>query len=280
MLNRQKVLLKVIEKLESKRINSRRAIVKSLFLLNKEYFLNDKIRFYSFYPYKQGPFSQMCYFDLRKLKNEGLIDVNETAVMEKGSKLIENQYPYFNSEINHLCGRFNTERELTKYVYSKYDEFTVRSELLDGKKMNKKYIGFNTIGYEHKNIDEFLNILIQNNVNILIDVRHNPFSMNFQFIREKLKGYLESVDIKYVHIPELGIESHKRKNLETKEDYAKLFLEYKKDIEGKREYLEKVIQLGKKNNIALMCFEKDPSFCHRGIIADYLRKNGHVVVDL
>lgn len=279
MLKRQTVLLHVIRELERKGIQSRRAIVKSLFLLKKEYFLDEYISYYAFFPYKQGPFSHLCFSDLRKLNGSGMIDSNETSLTASGISCVDEHSFAFGSQINHLLGRFANETQMVDYVYAKYPEFTVKSELI-GKQAIKRGNGYSTIGYEQKNIDDFLNILIQKNIDVLIDVRNNPFSMNFQFIGTKLEKYLESVDIEYVHIPELGIEGSKRKNLETKKDYAALFSEYKGSLESKKKYLDKIVLLGKERKVALMCFEKDPSFCHRGVIAEYLRKNGHEVLDL
>lgn len=279
MLKRQAVLLQVIRELEKRGIQSRRAIVKSLFLLKNEYFLDEYISYYAFFPYKQGPFSHLCFSDLRKLNDSGMIDSNETSLTANGISCVNAHSLTFDSQINHLLGRFANEKQMVDYVYAKYPEFTVKSELIDRQTI-KKDKGYATIGYEQKNIDEFLNILVQKNINILIDVRNNPFSMNFQFIGAKLKKYLESVDIEYVHIPELGIEGNKRKNLETKKDYTILFSEYRRSLENKKEYLNKIILFGKERKVALMCFEKDQSFCHRGVIAEYLRKNGCKVVDL
>lgn len=207
------------------------------------------------------------------------MDAEETSLTEKGAHTA-NTYATFNSQIHHMLSRFSTEKQMTAYVYSKYPEFTVKSELIEDKKPRCGIPGFTTIGYEGRSIDDFLNILIQNDIAVVADVRRNPFSMNFQFIRQKLKEYLESADIAYMHIPELGIESEKRRNLETRADYIKLFSEYKQGLAEKQKHLEEIILIGKEKRIALLCFEKDPAFCHRGIIAEYLRENGCEVADL
>ena len=47
-------------------------------------------------------------------------------------------------------------------------------------------------------------------IGLLCDVRKNPLSRKFGFSKKKLKHITETVGIKYVHIPELGIESDKR----------------------------------------------------------------------
>lgn len=115
---------------------------------------------------------------------------------------------------------------------------------------------------------------------MLVDIRKNPFSMNFSYIKSALKKYLDSVEIEYLHIPELGIESEDRKDLKTKEDYEKLFTEYRKRLPLKEVYINRIIELGKRKKITLLCYEKDPEFCHRGQIANAVRHKKYMVMDL
>ncbi|HII16040.1 MAG TPA: DUF488 family protein [Nanoarchaeota archaeon] len=275
--NRQKVLLKVIQGLQNKGISSRRAIVKALFLLKEEYFAGNSVKFYSFYPYKQGPFSQLCFSDLRKLNAEGMINDSENMLTDKGIKTA-NEMDILEADIHHLLGRFNNEKEMLDYVYSKYPSYTVKSQLVSHKK--EQEIGFCTIGYEGKDIDSFLNVLIQNKISMVIDVRNNAFSMNFCFIGKKLKQYLNDAEIDYIHMPELGVESEDRANLNSKEDYEKLFLKYRQSLPLKQKYLDTIEKEGNNKRIALLCFEKDVSSCHRREIAKHIRNKGHEVLDL
>ncbi|MDI6737232.1 MAG: DUF488 family protein [Nanoarchaeota archaeon] len=275
--NRQKVLLKIIQGLQKKGISSRRAIVKALFLLKKEYFADKTLKFYSFYPYKQGPFSQLCFSDLRKFNSEGMIDDSEAKLTDKGIKAA-NEIKIMESDIHHLLGRFTNEKEMLDYVYSQYQPYTIKSQLISPKKEQKT--GFCTIGYEGKDIDSFLNVLIQNNINMVVDVRNNAFSMNFCFIGKKLKQYLNDAEIDYMHMPELGVESEDRANLNSKEDYEKLFLKYRQSLPLRQKYLDSVEKEGNNKRIALLCFEKDVSTCHRREIARHIRNKGHEVLDL
>ena len=104
--------------------------------------------------------------------------------------------------------------------------------------------------------------------------------MNFSFINNKLKDHLKKIDIQYIHFPELGVESEDRKNLNSKKDYLRLFERYRDELPLKNQKLNEVIALGKQERIALMCFERDHSFCHRGVIAEFLRKQKLKVIDL
>ncbi|PIU10229.1 hypothetical protein COT30_00335 [Candidatus Micrarchaeota archaeon CG08_land_8_20_14_0_20_49_17] len=136
-----------------------------------------------------------------------------------------------------------------------------------------------TIGYEGKNIDSFLDILIRNQIQEIIDVRHNPFSMNFTFTKAKLAGYLDSVGIRYVHMPELGIPGEYRQSLNDAGDYEKLFEFYRKTILGEFS-LEKLAARWRKGRVALLCMEKEHVRCHRGVISKALGQMGFEVTHL
>ena len=261
MFNRQLVLINLIKALNEKDIKSRTAITKGLFLLREEYSAGEKLKFYSFYPYKLGPFSGLCFSDLRKLKEEGFIDSTETVLTNKTIELPQNKL--LEKEIYQMTSRFENENQMLKYVYANYPQYTIKSKLIEHE-FTPAQPGYFSIGYEGKDIDEFLNILIQNNITTLVDVRKNAFSMNFCYIKNKLLKFLEDAGIKYVHLSELGIESEDRKNLKTRKDYDKLFLEYRRNLNLKQGKLNELIEFGKKERIAIMCFEADHNYCHRG----------------
>lgn len=279
LFNRQKVLLNSIEALNEKNINSRRAIMKSLFLLKEEHNLGEQMPFYHFFAYKQGPFSHLCFDDLRKLRDNNLVNYEETATTKTGEFVLNEVGREHNHTIKTMLKSFPTEKKITDYVYQKYPEYTIKSELTE-QKPKKAEPGFFTIGYERKDIDQFLNALVSNNIDLLIDIRRNPFSMNFIYIKDALMKKLKDVGIDYLHIPELGIESEERKNLNTKADYEELFTKYRQTLPVKEVYINRIIELGTTKRIALLCFEADCNFCHRGEVAKVIKSKKHEVVHL
>ena len=279
LYNRQKVLLNTIENLNEKNINSRRAIVKSLFLLKEEHNIDAKMPFYHFFAYKQGPFSHLCFDDLRKLRDNNFIDQEETTITSKGKEVLNDVGRTHNQTIKTMLNKFSTEKKITDYIYQKYPEYTIKSELIE-QKPNKFFPGFFTIGYEGKDIDQFLNVLVSNQIELLIDIRRNPFSMNFIYIRDTLMKKLKDVGIDYLHIPELGIESEERKNLNTKADYDQLFMKYRQTLIIKEVYINRIIELGTTKRIALLCFEADCNFCHRGEVAKVIKSKNYEVINL
>ena len=121
-------------------------------------------------------------------------------------------------------------------------------------------------------LETYINRLIVNDVHLLCDVRKNAFSQKYGFSKSQLDMACSGVGIKYVHVPQLGIESDKRRDLRSQRDYDILFDEYerttlKENIEALF-YVRSLIETDKR--IALTCFEKDPKQCHRSRVAKAL----------
>ncbi|MCB0751050.1 MAG: DUF488 domain-containing protein, partial [Ignavibacteriae bacterium] len=122
-----------------------------------------------------------------------------------------------------------------------------------------------TIGYEGLTSEEYFNKLINLDIKVLCDVRNFPRSMKYGFSKNQLKNACENLGIKYVHLPELGIKSDKRKELNTQLDYDKLFEEYNKTtLKSNLEDQQFILHLLEKyKRVALTCFEKNTHQCHR-----------------
>jgi len=234
---------------------------------------------YEFTPYRYGCFSFTSYCDRRAMARDRLIK----SLDERWEIDAKNDYLMMLNEedrsilesIKNNFGKLTGDK-LIKYVYDNYPYYTIKSEIANQflsdeeiKKNKEKYShktkAVFSIGYEGKSVEAFLNELIQNNVKILIDVRKNPISMKYGFSRSQIQGFLKNFGISYIHIPQLGIESEKRKGLKTADDYNDLFAEYEKTtLSNAGLYLWQVKQLfDSYNRICLMCFEADPNMCHR-----------------
>ena len=90
---------------------------------------------------------------------------------------------------------------------------------------------------------------------------------------------LPQIGIAYHHVPELGIDSRKRQSLNTIADYEHLFSSYRKTLPKHTLALTKVLDLLKKHKrVVLTCFEKEPHYCHRHCVSDYLATSRKVKV--
>ena len=129
-----------------------------------------------------------------------------------------------------------------------------------------------TIGYEGRSLERYLNRLIEENIGVLCDVRRNPVSMKFGFSKRQLQNAVQGLEIAYVHMPELGIESSKRRELNSPEDYQALFKEYAETTLTKsNDALRRIMDMIKTyRRVALTCFEADHESCHRGCVSEAL----------
>lgn len=260
---------------------------KLIFLFQQKY----KITFYEFVPYHYGCYSFQANEDIDILHKQGWI-----AIKDKNIELI-NKYPR-NIDCYADVKRFlltNDLRgnELIKTVYTAHPYYAINSriahsvltedELTKVQKEKEKYTYQSTIlftiGYEGITIEAYINKLIQNDIRVLCDVRNNPLSRKFGFSKKMLSNSLHELNIAYIHIPELGIVSEKRKNLKEQTDYKLLFTEYRKNLSKKKVYIDKVLNLLRdQKRIALTCFENDPTLCHRHILSQFMTDNYAVKV--
>jgi uncharacterized protein (DUF488 family) len=179
-----------------------------------------------------------------------------------------------------------SQDELIRITYLKYPYFAVNSTIVHEVLNEAEYqivvksrpehsttILF-TIGYEGVSLEEYLNKLILNDIRVLCDVRKNSLSMKYGFSKSQLQNACEGVGIKYVHIPDLGIDSDKRQKLHTQADYDKLFQLYRDETLIKtlfqQEYILELLKTNKR--IALTCFEANICQCHRKHLAEAITK--------
>lgn len=93
--------------------------------------------------------------------------------------------------------------------------------------------------------------------------------MKYGFSKSQLQNACESLGIKYVHVPDLGIDSDKRQSLNSQNDYDRLFKEYEKTtlIKNKTAIATVLLLLKQNERVALTCFEAHQCQCHRGTLA-------------
>lgn len=121
-----------------------------------------------------------------------------------------------------------------------------------------------TIGHSNLDISDFINLLLSNKIELVVDVRSAPYSKLYpHFNRNFLEESLIINSIKYIF---LGDSVGGRSN--NLEDFSKGRVVYKK-IAEKKEYISSIntiIQNSSKYKIVLMCSEKEPLECHRTLL--------------
>lgn len=146
--------------------------------------------------------------------------------------------------------------------------------------------GFATIGHSDRSNDEFIAMLREDGVEMLVDVRAFPRSRtNPAFNIDVLPDALEKVQIGYCHCPALGGRRPHEPGVDPDRNAwwrVKSFHNYADHALGPEfgAALARLIELGRGRRVAMMCAEAVWWRCHRRIITDYLLLNGHKVTHL
>ncbi len=122
-----------------------------------------------------------------------------------------------------------------------------------------------TIGHSTHSIEEFLSLLEHASIEGVADVRSTPYSRRQpQFNRESIQYALASRKITYVP---LGAELGGRGNSHSERDeHGRIVYRSVAESDEFREGIQRVQTGSRRMKIALMCTERDPLNCHRGIL--------------
>lgn len=283
MFYRRKIILALLQAFEGHL--PKISLQKLLFLFASRQSKRD----YDFVPYLYGCYSFSANADLSAMVRHGQLSEDKHSftkvdavdyiktLNEKDKKvLIDLKKSYDTLDTNSLI----------KLTYLNYQYYAINSviakEVLTTEQYDKVLLAkptndkttLYTIGYEGISLEEYLNRLIKNDVKVLVDVRNNALSMKFGFSKTQLKNFCASLNIEYLHIPEVGIQSDQRQELKTQTDYDNLFEIYKnQNLKKTLSQQEQILNLLKeKKRIALTCFEANICQCHRKHLAEAIIK--------
>lgn len=244
---------------------------------------------YDFIPYKFGCYSYSANADMTAMVTRGFLTEDEKTFAKKDPtdylKQLKPADLKLLQEVKANYGKMSATA-LMKHTYINFPFYAIKSEAAEGiltkdelekvikaKPKGNKTVLF-TIGYEGISLEEYLVRLLKNDVKVLVDVRNNPLSMKYGFSKSQLKKYCASLGIEYVHIPEVGIQSDQRQELNTQSDYDKLFAVYRKNNLSKTATSQnEILKLLKQHKrIALTCFEANICQCHRKHLAEAIEQ--------
>ena len=244
---------------------------------------------YEFVPYSYGGFSFTSYADKRRLiERDFLVNDEHAWELTSAGRAASVVSIFERTSWDQFAARYRKLRgdDLVCEAYRLYPYYAIRSEIagrvlrkdsaaldaIEAARPSHGAPGICTIGYEGRSLEGYLNRLIRAGVSLLCDVRRNPLSRKYGFAKNTLAKSCNGTGIRYEHVPELGIPSEDRKNLETQSDYDALFADYKKSsLPGKQESLNVIRRwVDEGERVALTCFELDPKQCHRHCVAEAL----------
>jgi len=131
-----------------------------------------------------------------------------------------------------------------------------------------------TIGYEGTDIDRFVATLKVVGVHLLVDVRALPLSRKRGFSKKGLRARIEQEGMDYVHLSALGDPKEGRDAARAGrfDQFRRIYTKHLAQAEP-QEKLRELGALVEEQPTCLMCFERDPSECHRLIVASQLPKS-------
>ena len=131
-----------------------------------------------------------------------------------------------------------------------------------------------TIGFTGKPAKKFFELLKKSGAKRILDVRLSNVSQLSGFAkRDDLKFFANEIcNMDYVHILDLAptkemLDNYKKHKSDWKK-YEQLFL----SLMEKR-HIESTISKETINGSCLLCSEDKPEFCHRRLVAEYLKKH-------
>lgn len=279
MFYRRKIILALLQAFNDKL--EKIPLQKLLFLFT----LRQEKPDYDFVPYLYGCFSFSAMADLAAMVRNGNLADTKTHFrrLEKinyESKLKETDKKILR-EVKIKYSGMDGEA-LMKHTYVNYSYYAINSVKAQSLLSETEYENvvkskptgdattLYTIGYEGVSLEAYLNRLVMNDVKVLVDVRRNPLSMKFGFSKSQLRGFCANLNIEYVHIPEVGIRSEYRQELNSQKDYDALFSDYRaKNLTATHIQQQQILDLLKeRKRIALTCFEADICQCHRKHLAE------------
>lgn len=124
-----------------------------------------------------------------------------------------------------------------------------------------------SVGYERRDVEELIDLLCQHGVEILVDVRLNAISRKRGLSKRRLAETAAEAGISYRHEPDLGNPQDNREafRLGTSEARSR-YLRHLRN--GALSTYQEVIQLAQRSRVALLCYEREHSQCHRSCILD------------
>ena len=129
-----------------------------------------------------------------------------------------------------------------------------------------------TLGYSNLAKHEFLDVLKENSVEFVVDVRLSPYSRKPGFSKAILAEGLADHGIDYQWLPQLGVPKFMRDELAETGDWVEFESRYREILDAQSDALWRLAFKARQKVTCLICLEADPAECHRTFVASVLRE--------
>ena len=234
---------------------------------------------YDFVPHTNGAFSFTAAADRDRLVGRGILNDGESWQLTPAGDRLAATYANRHTTLFALRHRDLRGDALVAETYRQSPFHASRSRIadrvLDDEPATRERIAaarsvgstgpLVTVGYEGRSYEGYFNELLKVGVSRLCDVRRSPMSRKWGFSMRTLADGCRHLGIKYESLPELGIASERRADLNGAPDYDRLFDDYEattlKKETGALDRILTWIKAG--DRVALTCYERDFRECHR-----------------
>ena len=128
-----------------------------------------------------------------------------------------------------------------------------------------------TVGYEGLDIDSFLSLLAENDIETVVDVREMPLSRKPGFSKKSRASVLNLSGREYVHMVDLGCPKQVRDRYREDGNWKRYTEGFMKHLKTQDDAIAKLSALVATSNCALLCYEADSNFCHRSMVASAVK---------
>lgn len=129
-----------------------------------------------------------------------------------------------------------------------------------------------SLGYEGRTVEDLIGHLRRESVTVLVDVRLTPLSRKPGLSKQRLADALASAGIRYVHLRALGNPPENRTAFRAGDPDSRAYFRDLLRQEHAVEALRHVAELLDGGTVALLCFEREHSACHRHVVAEVLQR--------
>ncbi len=140
-----------------------------------------------------------------------------------------------------------------------------------------------TIGHSTRDIADFIELLTENKIEVLADVRSLPGSGKYpQFNRENLSLSIEEAGMEYQYWKELGGLRKKQKDSKNTVWRNASFRNYADymDTDEFQKHVTLLLEAARRKRTCICCAEAVWWRCHRSMIADYFKSKGWKVLHI
>ncbi|MEU9098975.1 DUF488 family protein [Streptomyces sp. NPDC048361] len=140
--------------------------------------------------------------------------------------------------------------------------------------------GLWSAGYEGRDIESFVASLVDSRISVVADVRLTPISRKKGFSKTRLGGALAEVDIEYTHLRGLGNPKDNREPFwDGRVEVGRARFRGLLRSEEAQTDLGRLAEHARASRVAVLCFEKDESRCHRQVVLETVRSRIQVPVN-